>query len=139
MKQPMTFTEIALAIPEARRALAQMYIDLTLAFHATTVPLGQHPGNTDANQALVAVAVMLGHAEGRPMTASELATRIKMPRTSVLHRLDALIDAGLITQVGTQYCLTSDRAKNVPHRDTFDLILMRSLTELGPHLSKLDR
>ncbi|WP_157790502.1 hypothetical protein, partial [Bradyrhizobium japonicum] len=56
-------TPIPLRLSNARRALAEMFIDLCLAFHATTVPLYQEPGETDANRALVAVAAMLGHAE----------------------------------------------------------------------------
>lgn len=127
-----------LAMAQGRRALSEMFIDLALAFHATTVPLDQEPPETDANQALVAVAVMLGHAEGHPLNASQIAKRIKMPRTSVLRRLEALIKSGLIKRISGKYYLEPDRAKRVPHRDRFELILSKALAALGPILSEMD-
>jgi biotin operon repressor len=130
---------IPLAIPAGRRALAQLYIDLTLAFHATTVPVGETPGETDANQALVAVAVMLGHAEGNAMNATQLASCLHMPRTSILRRLEALIERGLIKRVKTRYYLAPKPAQRVPHRDRFELILSRAIAVLGPRLSKTDK
>ena len=127
-----------MTIPAERRALAEMFVDLTLAFHGTTVPPDQPPGETDANQALVAVAVMLGHAGGLPMNASQIAARIRMPRTSVLRRLDALIEGGLIERADGRYYLSRERAQAVPHRDQFELILSKGFKGLGPLLSKMD-
>jgi hypothetical protein len=127
-----------LAIPEARRALATMFIDLCLAFHVTTVPPGGEPGEIDANLALVAVAAMLGHAEGHPMTVSQIAARLRMPRTSALRRLNALVDSGLLVRIDGSYELDPHRAHQVPHRDKFELILSRGFEVLGPHLSDLD-
>lgn len=135
---PADTTPIPIAIPDSRAALARMYIDLTLAFHATTFPLNQSPTETDANLALVAVAVMLGHAEGRPMTATCVAASLHMPRSSVLARLNVLMTNGLIRRVKGRYYLTPDRALLVPHRDTFELILAQAFTILGPHLSESD-
>jgi hypothetical protein len=136
---PSATPPIPLAIPEGRRALAEMYLDLTLAFHASTVALGEKPGETDANQAAVAVAVMLGHAQGHPMNASQLATRLKMPRTTVMDRLDKLIEIGLIQRIKTRYYLDPVRARDVPYLDDFNLILTRGFAALGPLLSKSDR
>jgi hypothetical protein len=129
---------IPLAIPEERRALARMYVDLTLAFHATIFPLDQEPTETDANLTLVAVAVMLGHAEGHPMTSSEIASCVHMPRSSVLTRLNVLIAHGLIQRLGDKYYLEPTRAAEVPHKDNFELILSKGFAALGPILSKTD-
>lgn len=130
--------QIPLAIPEGRRALSEMFIDLALAFHATTVPVGQEPPETDANTALVAVAVMLGHAEGRPLNASQIAKRIRMPRTTVLRRLEALIKGGLIKRINGKYYLEPDHARHAPHRDRFNLILTKGFAALAPILSEMD-
>jgi hypothetical protein len=127
-----------LAIPEERRAVASMFIELTLAFHDTIFPLDQAPYEPDANLALIAVAVMLGHAEGRPMTSSEIAVRVQMPRTSVGRRLDVLRARGLIQRVEDRYYLEPAREKHVPHLDTFKLILSRGFAVLGAYLSKTD-
>ncbi|WP_375791148.1 hypothetical protein ACE102_07295 [Bradyrhizobium sp. vgs-9] len=129
---------IAIAIPAERRALARMFIELTLAFHATIFPIDDPPTEVDANLALVAVAVMLGHADGLPMTASQLAAFVQMPRTSVLRRLDVLIRHGMILRINDKYYLEPIRAAAVPHRDTFELILSKGFAVLGPYLSKMD-
>jgi hypothetical protein len=129
---------IPIAISEERAALARMYIELTLAFHASIFPLDQEPSELDADLALVAVAVMLGHAEGHPMNASEIASCLHTPRTSVLRRLDALVASGLILRIEDKYYLEPARAADVPHRDKFELILSRAFAVLGPHLSKMD-
>ena len=81
---------------------------------------------------------MLGHSEGHPMTASQLASYIKMPRTSVLRRLDALLALGLIQRIEGRYYLETARAMAVPHREKIDLILLKGFAVLGPYLSKMD-
>jgi hypothetical protein len=129
---------IPIAIPEQRLALARMHVELTLAFHATTVALGQEPAETDANLALVAVAVMLGHADGHPMTSSEIASCVHMPRSSVLTRLNVLIAQGLIQRLDDKYYLEPERAASVPHKDDFEFILSKGFAVLGPYLSKTD-
>ncbi|MDA9539238.1 hypothetical protein ACM41_24370 [Bradyrhizobium sp. CCBAU 21362] len=129
---------IPLALSDARRALAEMFIDLCLAFHATTVPLDQAPPEIDANLALVAAAAMLGHAEGRPMNASEIAARLHMPRTSVMRRLDTLLQQGLLQRIEGRYYLEPHRAAQVPHRDKFTLILSKGFKEIAPFLSEMD-
>jgi hypothetical protein len=125
-------------LPAERLALARMFIDLTLAFHGTIFPLNQTPTELDANLAIVAVAVMLGHANGCPTTASRLAAMLRMPRTSTLRRLNTLVEHGLIQRIEDKYYLEPIRAKRVPHRDKFDLILSRGFAVLGPYLSKMD-
>jgi DNA-binding transcriptional ArsR family regulator len=123
-----------LTIAEDRRALAEMYIDLTLAFCATTVPAGRNV-EINANLALVAVGAMLGHAEGKGMNASQLARRIKMPRKSVARRLDVLVDNGLLKRIDGRYFLEPRRAQRVPHRDRFELILSKAIATLAPRLA----
>ncbi|MBT1509471.1 helix-turn-helix domain-containing protein [Bradyrhizobium sp. SRL28] len=130
--------QIPLAIPDGRRALAQMYIDLTMAFHASIYPPGKVPSEPDCHLTLVAVAVMLGHAEGHPMNATEVASRVQMPRSSVLTRLNALIGYGLVERIEDRFYIERDHAANVPHRDQFELILSQAFAVLGPLLSKSD-
>ena len=128
---------IPLRLASARRALAEMYIDLSLAFHATTVPLGDTPPEIDANLALVAVAAMLGHAENHAMNASEIAARLTMPRTSAQRRLDVLVASGLLKRIDGRYYLEPHRAKRVPNFDRFTLILSKGFAVIGPLLSDL--
>ena len=116
-----------------------MFIELTLAFHATVFPLDQTPSEEpDPNLALVAVAVMLGHSEGHPMNATQIASCLQMPRSSVVARLNVLLAHGLIQRIKRKYYLEPARAKGVPHRDRFELILSEAFAVLGPYLSKSD-
>jgi len=133
MKQP-----IELRIREGRRATAEMFVDLCLAFHASAYPVGEEPSETDANLSLVAVAAMLAHAEGHAMNVSELAARLRMPRTSVLRRLNVLVRGGLIVKIEDRYYLEPGRAEHVPYLAKFTLILSKAFAVLGPILSDLD-
>lgn len=129
---------IKLRMAEGRRALAEMYIDLCLAFHASTVPLDQEPPEIDANLALVVVAAMLGHAEHHAMNASEIAARLNMPRTSALRRLDTLVQSGVLKRIGGRYYLEPYRAAHIPNLDKFALILSKAFAVIGPILSEMD-
>lgn len=133
-RPPPITLPIPIVIPEGRAALARMYIDLTLAFHASIYPLGQVPNEHDCHLTLVAVAVMLGHAEGHPMNASEIARLVQMPASTVLKRLNALIKHGTIQRIEDKYYLEPDRALHVPHLDQFELILSKAFAVIGPLL-----
>lgn len=136
----MPLTSIpTLDIPDGRAALARMFIELELAFDVSTYPPGKRVGKPNPERTRIAVAVMLGHAEGHPMNASELATLLKMPRTSVLRRLKPLIARGLIKRSGDRYVLTARHARRAPNLDKFELILSKAFKVLGPLLSKSDR
>lgn len=113
-----------------------MFIDLTLAFYATIFPPDQTPSELDANLAVVAVVVMLGHAEGRPMSASQVASSINVARSTVRDRLNVLTSLGLIQRMDGRYYLEPVRAQAVPHLDRFTLILSQALPVLGPFVAK---
>jgi hypothetical protein len=124
-----------IAVAAARAALARMYIELAVAFHTSTFPLGQEPDEMDANLVLVAVAVMLGHAEGNPMTARCIENLLHMPHSTTARRLDALVERGIIAKrADNRYVLDPDRAERVPYLDAFNLILSRGYAVIGPHL-----
>jgi len=128
---------IPFVLPEIRHAIACMFIDLTLAIHAIIFSRDQEPPSVpDADLALVAAAVSFGHAEGRPMNASQIAKRLRMPPASTLRRLDTLIERGVIQRIKLKYYLEPVLAANVPD-DSVKLILSKAFAVLGPHLSKL--
>jgi DNA-binding transcriptional ArsR family regulator len=126
----------AMKLRAQRFALARMYVDLSLAFHATAFPVNEPPEETDANLALIAATVMMGHAAGRPMNASQIASRIRVPRSSVRRRLETLTDLGLIRRIDDTYYLDERRARRVPRKTSFELILSEAFAVLGPYLSK---
>jgi len=128
---------IPIALAAERRALARLFIDLSLAFRGT-IPNNKKPAvEPDADRTLIAVAVLLGHAGNHAMTESEIATCVQMPRQSVHRRLQTLVESGLIVRCKGRYYLEPGRALNVPHKDRFDLPLAQAFETLGPYLLNL--
>jgi hypothetical protein len=126
---------IPISIQQGRAALARMYIDLTLAFHANMFPPDLVQKEPECNLILVILAVMLGHAEGHPMTASEIARLVQQPGSTVLKRLNLLIKHGLIQRIKGKYYLEPKRALRVPNLDRFELIMSKAFAVIGPLLS----
>jgi hypothetical protein len=125
----------SLAISKERAALMRMLIELTRAVRDSIDP----EISMDGDLCLVCEAVLLGHAEGRALTATEIANYLDMPRPSVHRRLDRLIELEVIVRSGDVYYLEPDRAKNVPHLKHFIEISQRAFAVLGPYLaSKTD-
>src|SRR5262245_25780087 len=58
--------------------------------------------------------LFIGHAQGRPLSASKLARIAEMPRTTVLRRLTALIELGYLERISNSYYLTAK--SNVPNQ-----------------------
>jgi len=132
---------IPISLAAERAAFARMFIELSLAIHATTFPLDKPRSDDDEpdfNLGLVAAAVILGHAEGHPMNAAQIASHLHMPRSSVLGRLKRLVERGVIERIGRKYYCESNRAANAPHKDSADFILAKAFAVLGPYLSKSD-
>ena len=128
------------AVAAARVALARMFIELTVAFHNSTFPLDGEPTEMDADLVLVAVAVLLGHSEGNPMTARCIENLLHMPHSTTLSRLNALVGRGIVVKrTDNRYVLDPDRAARVPHLDAFNLILSRAFVVLGPHLDLVSK
>ena len=128
------------AVAAARAALARMFIELARAFHTSTFPLDQEPTEIDADLVLVAVAVLLGHSEGNPMTARCIENLLHMPHSTTLSRLNALVGRGIIVKrANNRYLLDPDRAARVPYLDAFNLILSRAFAVLGPHLDLMSK
>jgi hypothetical protein len=113
-----------------------MFIELNLAFHASISPLDEAPHEPDCDLTLVSVAVMLGHAEGHPMTATEISERIHMPRSSVLTRRadGARPDPA---PRGPVLSRTESRRGGAAPRPVH-LILAKAFAVYGPCLSKMD-
>jgi len=53
--------------------------------------------------------VLIGHVEGRAMTAADLARFLEMPRSTVMRRLRLLIALGILERHGAQYWLVRTR------------------------------
>jgi hypothetical protein len=91
-----------------RLALAKAYIALT------GVMVDSVFGNKPANYSLLLIgsAIMVGHAENRPMNATKIANYVGLPRSTVIRKLNEFLRVGAIARQGNVYLLSEERAHN---------------------------
>ena len=109
-----------------RLLMARLYLGLARIYHESFRL--HEPFGADADRLLVAVAVLIGHLENKPMTASSLSRYLDMPRTTVVRKLESLTRAGVIEETtGHRYCVPRTRVMVVdgPMR------ALRMITETG--------
>jgi predicted transcriptional regulator len=91
-----------------RLALAKAYIALT------GVMVDSVFGNKPADHSLLLIgsAIMVGHAENRPMNATKIANYVGLPRSTVIRKLNEFLRVGAIARQGNVYLLSEERAHN---------------------------
>ena len=85
-----------------RLALAKAYIALTQVMVDSV--FGKKP--IDHSLLLIGSAIMVGHAENRPMNATKIAHYVGMPRSTVIRKLNEFLRAGVIARHGNVYLLS---------------------------------
>ena len=91
-----------------RLALAKAYIALTHVMVDSV--FGKKPA--DHSLLLIGSAIMVGHAEKRPMNATKIAHYVGLPRSTVIRKLNEFLRVGLIVRRGNVYLLSEERAHN---------------------------
>jgi predicted transcriptional regulator len=91
-----------------RLALAKAYIALTRVMVDSV--FGKKPA--DHSLLLIGSAIMVGHAEKRPMNATKIAHYVGLPRSTVVRKLNEFLRAGVIARHGNLYLLSEERAHN---------------------------
>ena len=91
-----------------RLALAKAYIALTRVMVNSV--FGEKP--PDHSLLLIGSAIMVGHAEDKPMNATKIAQYIGLPRSTVIRKLNQFLRAGVIARQGNVYLLSKERAQN---------------------------
>jgi predicted transcriptional regulator len=91
-----------------RLALAKAYVALTQVMVDSV--FGKKP--IDHSLLLIGSAIMVGHAENRPMNATKIAHYVGLPRSTVIRKLNEFLIAGVIDRHGNVYLLSEERAQN---------------------------
>ena len=91
-----------------RLALAKAYIALTRVM--VDFVFGKKPA--DHSLLLIGSAIMVGHAENRPMNATKIANYVGLPRSTVIRKLNEFLRVGVIARYGNVYVLSEERAHN---------------------------
>jgi biotin operon repressor len=105
---------VPIALPKERQAISRLIVELA---HIKRSAIFTNAGRTDARigtAMLVYCAVVEGHAGGKPMGASKIATYLDLSRTTVLRQLDRLMELGIIIKSGRSYLLEPNFAASPP-------------------------
>jgi hypothetical protein len=86
-----------------RLRIARLYVAMTRTLHEVTFPQSGSGYGAELESLLVALCVFIGDAEGRPMSASNIAIHAGLPRASVYRRLERLTKQKKIVRVGRSY------------------------------------
>jgi DNA-binding IclR family transcriptional regulator len=102
-------------------------IDIMRTVHGAYAPVTESFG-TRLETFFIGLCVAVGDMEGKPFSVAKIASYMRVPRTTVIRRLDLLQRWGLIDRQGRQYYL---------HEKTLNsLIGMRSYQQVRRLLSK---
>jgi biotin operon repressor len=120
------------AIKKARQrlVLCRLMIDMMRTVHGAYAPASE-PFGTRLETFFVGLCVTLGDIEGNPFSVAKIAAYMRVPRTTVIRRLDQLQRWGLIDRRGRRYYV-QEKALN-------SLVGMRSYEQVRRILSKATR
>jgi hypothetical protein len=110
-----------------RMVLCRLMIDIMRGLHGAYAPASD-PFGTRLETFFIGLCVALGEFEERPFSVAKIAAYMRVPRTTVIRRLDRLETWGLIHRRGRRYYMDK-RALN-------SLLGMRSYQHIRRLLKK---
>lgn len=120
---------------QQRLVIVKMLIELMRIYVDAYFEDGRS-GSTCSDMLLCA-AVFTGQAEGRPMTAGKLAEFAGIPRPTVIRRLAALEQDGILERSNGVYCIRGDLLNSSAVTAAADGA-MRQVIRAAAKLSKMD-
>ncbi len=110
-----------------RLVLCRLMIDLMRTVHGAYAPATE-PFGTRLETFFIGLCVVLGDIDGRPFSVAKIAAYMRVPRTTVIRRLDRLQSWGLIVRQERHY-YANEKTLN-------SLLGMRSYQQVRCILSK---
>jgi hypothetical protein len=110
-----------------RLVLCRLMVDIMRTLHGAYAPLNESFG-TRIETFFIALCVAIGDMDGKPFSVAKIAAYMRVPRTTVIRRLDQLHGWGVIDRRDRHYYL-HERALN-------SLIGMQSYQQVRRILSK---
>ena len=107
--------------------LCRLMIDMMRTVHGAYAPASE-PFGTRLETFFIALCVALGDIDGKPFSVAKIASCMRVPRTTVIRRLNQLHRWGLIDRQDRRYYI-HEKALN-------SLIGMRSYEQVRRILSK---
>ena len=110
-----------------RLVLCRLMLDIMRTLHSVYAPASERFG-TRLETFFIGLCVALGDIEGKPLSIAKIAAYMRVPRTTVIRRLDRLQRWGLIDRQGRHYYI---------HEKTLNSFIgMRSYQQVRHILSK---
>ena len=85
-----------------RIVLCRLMIDMMRTVHGAYAPVSE-PFGTRLETFFIGLCVALGDIDGKPFSVAKVAAYMRVPRTTVIRRLNQLQRWGLIDRQGRQY------------------------------------
>lgn len=85
-----------------RLVLCRLMIDMMRNVHGAYAPASE-PFGSRVETFFIALCVALGDIDGRPFSVAKIASYMRVPRTTVIRRLNRLHSWGLIDREGRRY------------------------------------
>ena len=85
-----------------RLMLCRLMLDIMRTLHSVYAPASERFG-TRLETFFIGLCVALGDIEGKPLSIAKIAAYMRVPRTTVIRRLDRLQRWGLVDRQGRYY------------------------------------
>src|SRR6516225_9870943 len=92
--------------------LCRLIIDVMRTVHCTYAPASERFG-THLETFFIALCVAIGDIDGKPFCIAKIADYMRVPRTTVVRRLDQLQNWGLIARRGRYYYMNEKALNSV--------------------------
>jgi len=119
-----------------RLVLCRLMIDIMRTVHRAYAPVTE-PFGTRLEIFFIGLCVAVGDIDGKPFTIAKIAAYMRVPRTTVIRRLDQLQRWGLIDRQGRRYYLHEKMLNSLIGMRSYQQV-RRILSEATKELSVLD-
>jgi DNA-binding IclR family transcriptional regulator len=111
-------------------------VDIMRTVHGAYAPVSE-PFGTRIETFFIAVCVAIGDMEDKPFSVAKIAAYMRVPRTTVIRRLNQLQSWGLIDRRGRRYYLRENKLNSLIGMQGYQQV-RRILCEATKKLSVLD-
>jgi DNA-binding IclR family transcriptional regulator len=111
-------------------------IDMMRNVHGTYAPASE-PFGTRLETFYIALCVALGDIDGKPFSVAKIAAYMRVPRTTVIRRLNRLQSWGLIDRQGRRYYMHEKMLNSLMGMRSYQQV-RRILSKATQELTDLD-
>ena len=119
-----------------RLVLCRLMIDIMRSVHDAYAPASE-PFGARVETFFIGLCVAIGDTDGKPFSVAKIAAYMRVPRTTVIRRLDQLQSWGLIDRQGRRYYLHETTLNSANGMRTYQQV-RRILSRATKELSILD-